>query len=146
MSFQTELGSKHNVIIDTRSSKRDIGVPSEIVVESSFKVGDRAKQIDRLLQAEVMPSVFVDAQSNIWRLTAGGSGLVVFESADDKPLDDVQESTVEAVVKALESEFGIKKPKKPRKKKDDVLLGVVEPPSPSWWPDTITDLHLPEEE
>jgi hypothetical protein len=136
VSFQTDLGSKHNVIVDGRASKRDVGVPVEITVESSFKVGDRAKQIDRLLQAEIMPSVFVDAQSNIWRLTAGGSGLVVFESADDKPLDEYQENTVEAVVKALESEFGIKKPKK-KKKEQDVLLGVVEPEYV--WPEIVIE-------
>lgn len=140
MTFQSVLGGKHNVILDGRASKRDVGVPSEIVVESSYKVGDRAKQIDRLLQSEVMPVVFVDAQSNIWRLTAGGSGVVVFESADDKPLDDFQASTIDAVVKALESEFDIKKPKK-KKKSDDVLLGVVEPEFPFEWPDIIADVE-----
>jgi hypothetical protein len=51
-------------------------------------------------------------------------------------LDDVQESTVEAVVKALESEFGIKKPKK-KKKEQDVLLGVVEPEYV--WPEIVIE-------
>lgn len=140
MNLQTALGGKHNVIVDGRSSKRDIGKPDEITVESSYKVGDRAKQIDRLLQSEVMPVVFVDALSNIWRLTSGGSGVVVFESADDKPLDDYQANTIDAVVKALEAEFDIKKPKK-KKKPEEVLLGVVEPEFPFEWPDIIADVE-----
>ena len=139
MNLQTVLGAKHNVIVDTRSSKRDIGKPSEITVESSYHVGDRAKQIDGLVRSDVIPVVFVDAQSNVWVLSAGGSGVVVFESADDKSLDDVQETTVDAVVKALEAEFGLKKPKK--KKKPDVLLGVVEPEFPFEWPDIIADVE-----
>jgi len=140
VNFQTVLGGKHNVIVDGRSSKRDIGKPDEITVESSYKVGDRAKQIDALVRSDVLPVVFVDAQANVWVLSAGGSGVVVFESADDKPLDDAQGETIDAVVKALEAEFGIRKPKK-KKKSDDVLLGVVEPEFPFEWPDIIADVE-----
>lgn len=129
------------MIVDGRASVRDAGVPDEVVAESSYHLGNKAQQIDALLRGETLPVAFVDADSNVWQLTAGGSGVVVFESADDKPLDDVQGDTVDAVIRALESELGIKK-KKPRKKKDDeVLLGVVEPEFPTDWPDTIADVE-----
>lgn len=142
MNLQTSLGTKHNVIVDGRASKRDVAVPDEITVESSYLIGPRATIIDSLVRAEVKPVVFVDSDSNVWVLTAGGSGVVMFESADEKPLDEVQSEAVDAVVRALEDEFNIRKPKKPRKKKeDDVVLGVVEPEYPFEWSDVIADVE-----
>lgn len=130
MGFQQVFGPEINVIEDIRAGKRDIGNPVEIVVESSFRLGERARQIDTLMKADVIPVVFVDASGNAWVLTAGGSGLVMFESADGQPVDDSQGSVVDEVVAGLKKHFGIKtkKAKKPEPE-PEVLLGVVEPES-----------------
>lgn len=138
MSFQQVFGSDINVIEDIRAAKRDVGNPSEIVVESSFKLGDRARQIDVLMNSDVIPVVFVDASGNVWVLTAGASGLVMFESADSKPVDDHQEKVIESVVASLKKHFGLKAKKK---KEPEVVLGVMEPEFPTDWPDTISDLE-----
>lgn len=135
MNFLSVFGPEINVIEDIRAKKRDIGTPEEIVVESSYRLGDRAKQFDVLTQSETMPVVFVDASGNVWVLTAGGSGLVMFESADSNPVDDNQGRIVDDVVAGLKKHFGIKTKKV---KKPEVLLGVVEPES--IMPDTIAEL------
>lgn len=142
MKLQARLGSRVNVVEDIRASKRDVGVPLEIRVESTYRIGDRSRQIDGLLKADEIPVVFVDGQSNVWVLTAGKSGVVAFESSDDSPLNDEQDVTISLVVGALHDEFGLKKPKKVRKKVEpDVVLGVVEPEFPFEWPDIIADVE-----
>lgn len=139
MNFQSVFGPQINVIEDIRAGKRDIGTPVEIVVESSFRLGERARQIDTLMKADVIPVVFVDASGNVWVLTAGGSGLVMFESADGQPVDDNQSRIVDEVVAGLKKHFKIKTKKK--KAEPSVVLGVVEPEYPFDWPDTIADVE-----
>ena len=140
MKLQAKLGSSVNVIEDIRAAKRDVGKPDEIRSESTYRIGATARQIDALVNSDEVPVVFVDGQSNVWVLSAGGSGVVAFESADDNPLDEMQEATIEKVVKALQDIHGLKA-KKAKKKKDDVLLGVVEPECPFEWPDIIADVE-----
>lgn len=138
MGFQQVFGPQINVIEDIRASKRDLGVPSEVKVESSFRLGDRARQIDTLMRSSVVPVVFVDASGNVWVLTAGGSGLVMFESADGQPVDDKQGEVIDDVVAGLKKHFGIKTKKK--KPEPEVMLGVVEPESVM--PDSIEELDV----
>lgn len=138
MGFQQVFGPQINVIEDIRASKRDLGVPSEVKVESSFRLGDRARQIDTLMRSNVVPVVFVDASGNVWVLTAGGSGLVMFESADGQPVDDKQGEVIDDVVAGLKKHFGIKTKKK--KPEPEVMLGVVEPESVM--PDSIEELDV----
>ena len=120
MNLQSLIGGDFRVSVDSRASKRDIGEPSEITTESSFFVGKRGEVINLALRSEVVPVALVDADSTIWLLTSGKSGLVMFESADNNPIDDRQASAVTAVVSALELLFNIDsapKAKKPRVKK-----------------------------
>jgi hypothetical protein len=120
MNLQSLIGGEFRVSIDSRSSKRDIGRPSKIRSESSFHVGKRGEVINFALRQDVVPVALVDIDSHVWLLTAGGSGLVMFESADANPIDERQSAAVTAVVAALELLFevdSVPKPKKPRAKK-----------------------------
>lgn len=143
MTLQQAFDSSLNVIEDRRAAKRDVGQPTEIVTESTYRLGDRAKQIDALLTADPVPVAFVDASGNVWVLTAGGSGVVVFESADSQPADDYQNEVVNLVVAGLRKRFNVKT-KKAKKAEPDVVVGVVEPEFPTDWPDTISDVESEE--
>ncbi len=134
MNLQQLIGSRFTVNVDGRASRRDVFQPEEIRVESTFRLGSRAAQIDTLVRAESVPVVFVDADAQIWQLTAGGSGLVVFESADSSPLTDEQMEAVLLVEQVLGEYFGLSKPapkKRAKKAKEpDVLLGTAFPDDP----------------
>lgn len=139
MNLQQLIGSRFTVNVDGRASRRDIGQPDRIAVESTFRLGDRAGQIDHMMRSDVVPAVFVDADAQIWQLTAGGSGLVMFESADGSPLTDEQADALGLVETVLGEFFGIAEPaakpepkpvakKKPKKAKEpDVVLAVAYP-------------------
>lgn len=139
MSIQSHLSGRFNVIVDGRSAKRDAGVPESVEARSSYMVGNRAKQIDILLNADEMPVAFVDGDATIWLLTAGASGVVAFESTDERPLTDAQGDAVDAVVDALHKEFKIKKVKKKQKEE----LPKAED-FPFQWPDIIADVNQEE--
>lgn len=131
MNLQQLVGSRFTVNVDGRASRRDVFHPEQIVVESTFRLGDKGAQIDGMVRSESVPVVFVDADAQIWQLTAGGSGLVMFESADNSPLTDEQMEAVLLVERVLGEFFGLVKsaPKKRAKKvkEPDVLLGTVFP-------------------
>jgi len=141
MSLREAFDADINLIEDGRASRRDIGKPQEIRVESSQRLGDRASQIDAALASDVIPIVFVDAHGNVWLLTAGGSGVVAYESDSDQPTSDHQAEIIDRVVANLRKWFGIKT-KKAKQTDPDVLVGVVEPEFPTDWPDTISDVSL----
>ncbi len=138
MNLQQLIGSRFTVNVDGRASKRDVSIPGSIVVESTYRLGSRASQIDQMVRGDVVPVAFIDADAQIWQLTAGGSGLVMFESADNSPLTDDQMEASLLVERVLSEYFGLvqdevpvvkpvskKRAKKP--KEPDVLLGTVYP-------------------
>lgn len=131
MNLQQLIGSRFTVNVDGRASKRDVFVPDEIRVESTFRLGSRAAQIDGLVRGDGVPVVFVDADAQVWQLTSGGSGLVMFESADGSPLTDEQMDAVLLVEQVLGEYFGLLKPapkKRAKKQKEsDTLVGVAFP-------------------
>ncbi len=134
MNLQQLVGSRFTVNVDGRASRRDVFQPEQIVVESTFRLGDKGAQIDGMVRSESVPVVFVDADAQIWQLTAGGSGLVMFESADNSPLTDEQMEAVLLVERVLNEFFGLVKqaPKKRAKKakEPDTLVGVAFPDTP----------------
>lgn len=139
MSIQSHIPSRFNVIVDGRAAKRGIGSPDAVQARSSYMLGNRAKQIDVLVNDDEVPVAFVDASANIWLLSAGASGVVAFESADDKPLNEAQDEAVQAVVDALNKEFKVKKQK--RKAAEEA---PKEEDFPFAWPDTIADVNTEE--
>jgi hypothetical protein len=143
MSIKDHLGPEIVVIEDSRASKRGKGTPSKVKKESSGRYGDRANQITQLVNREVVPVAFIDASNNVWLLSAGGSGLIVYESGINDPLSAEQDKVIEAVEEAIKKHFGIKD-KKAKKDEPDTVLGVVDPAFPTDWPDTIADVALEE--
>lgn len=141
MSLKDLLGPDINVIEDSRASKRGKGAPAAVVKESSGRLGDRASQINDLVSRDVVPVAFVDASNNVWLLSAGASGIIVYEAAGDDAISPDQDAVVQAVEDAIKKHFNIKT-KKVKREGPDALLGVVDPQFPTDWPDTIADVDL----
>lgn len=132
MAFLDEIKAVHRVKVDRRAGTRGIGNPSEVTILASGKYGDVAGQFDGFIASGTVPAAFVLKNGDVYVLSAGYSGLIVFEGVTEDGPNEAQTGSIDAVAKVLAkfaTEKSISVPVKAKKEHEKKEKIVLPPPN-----------------